>query len=271
MPYCRKCGAELDEIANFCPKCGTPVASSSTPQRTQPTRSTKMPISPWLIAGIAVLAVVLVVVLVAIPLLLGGLLPFGQAVGSGNLRTEQEAFSNFTNVELGSGFRFHIVRASSYSVAITTDDNLFNYIRVSKTGDTLSIGLAPNIGVQSTVLNAEISMPDIQMMQLSGGANGTATGFVMSHDFSAELSGGSILIMDGRADNLVAQCIGGSNLDLGDFSVQNARVDFSGGSQGTIDADGTISGSLSGGSRLFYVGNPTLEVNTSGGSSISRR
>jgi hypothetical protein len=27
MPYCRKCGAKLDETARFCPACGTPVAA----------------------------------------------------------------------------------------------------------------------------------------------------------------------------------------------------------------------------------------------------
>lgn len=30
MPYCRKCGAELDEEAKFCSSCGTPVAPRVT-------------------------------------------------------------------------------------------------------------------------------------------------------------------------------------------------------------------------------------------------
>lgn len=29
MPFCTKCGKELDATAAFCPKCGTPVAGSS--------------------------------------------------------------------------------------------------------------------------------------------------------------------------------------------------------------------------------------------------
>ncbi len=31
MPYCRKCGAKLDETARFCPVCGTPVAAVAAP------------------------------------------------------------------------------------------------------------------------------------------------------------------------------------------------------------------------------------------------
>jgi uncharacterized membrane protein YvbJ len=27
LPYCAKCGTELQEDANFCPKCGAPVGA----------------------------------------------------------------------------------------------------------------------------------------------------------------------------------------------------------------------------------------------------
>ncbi len=27
MPYCSKCGAEMDETAEFCPKCGAPAGA----------------------------------------------------------------------------------------------------------------------------------------------------------------------------------------------------------------------------------------------------
>ncbi|MDR1993053.1 MAG: zinc-ribbon domain-containing protein [Nitrososphaerota archaeon] len=43
MPYCRKCGAPLEEHIRFCPKCGTPVVIIRTasitpvPVRREPT------------------------------------------------------------------------------------------------------------------------------------------------------------------------------------------------------------------------------------------
>jgi hypothetical protein len=101
---------------------------------------------------------------------------------------------------------------------------------------------------------------------------GTVVGFVLSHDFRVELSGGSSLGMHGTANDLVAISSGGSSLDLSDFAVNNTQIEFSGGSQGTINLSGRLDANLSGGSRLFYIGNPTLgDINTSGGSTISPR
>ena len=76
--------------------------------------------------------------------------------------------------------------------------------------------------------------------------------------------------MEGEARDLVAECSGGSRLDLSNFAVDNAQIGFSGGSQGTVDVAGRLDANLSGGSKLSYLGSPTLgTINTSGGSSIS--
>jgi hypothetical protein len=271
MTYCRNCGAELEENSKFCSKCGTPVAMQ-TIERKEPIRRKRRSMSPWAISGIVVFAVIVVAALIFFSLLLGGLFPFSRVVGSGNLRTQEEALSDFAIVDVGSGFKVNITQADSYSVVITADDNLFDHIQVTKTDDTLSIGLDPGVSYQTSTLKATIAMPDLEELQFSGGVNGNATGFVMSHDFRAELSGGSILRMDGEANNLMVTCSGGSRLEFSEFVVNNANIGFSGGSQGTINLDGTLDADLSGGSSLLYIGNPTLgDINTSGGSSISPR
>ncbi len=240
-------------------------------ERKQVAGPARRSLSPVMIAGIVVLAVVVVAALIAVPLLLGGFLPLGRVVGSGTLRTQEEAVSDFNVVSVASGFRVEITNSSSYSVSITADDNLFTYIQVSKTGNTLTIRLTPGISVQSSALKAEITMPSLREIQFSGGTIGTAEEFVSTQNSRVELSGGSSLNMKGTANNLVALCSGGSSLDLSDFKVTNADVSFSGGSQGTISLSGVLNANLSGGSRLFYIGNPTLgQINTSGGSSYSR-
>ena len=56
MPYCWKCGAELDEDAKFCPTCGTPVGPPVTkPERR---RKERRPIST-----LGILAIVLIILL----------------------------------------------------------------------------------------------------------------------------------------------------------------------------------------------------------------
>ena len=270
MTYCRSCGTELDENTRFCPKCGTPVETQTIEKtdRAGPRRT----MSPLTIAGIVLLALVVVGAVIAIPLLLGGIFSFSRVVGSGNVETQEFYLSDFAIVEAGSGFKVQITRATSYKIEITADDNLFEYIQVTKTGDTLSIRLRPAMSYQTTALTAKISMPDLQKLTFSGGTHGTATGFALSHDLDVELSGGSNVEMMGEANDLSAACSGGSGLELANFTVNNARIEFSGGSHGTINLDGRLDANLSGGSKLYYIGNPTMgDISTSGGSTISQK
>jgi hypothetical protein len=69
---------------------------------------------------------------------------------------------------------------------------------------------------------------------------------------------------------MVADVSGASSLKLDDFTVGNANVDFSGASSGTINLDGRLDADLSGASRLWYIGEPTMgTIDTSGASTIS--
>ncbi len=227
--------------------------------------------SPFMIAGFALIAAVIVIALLA-AVFFSGLFPFGFIVGSGNLQTQEKSLSDFTIVNVHNGFQVEITKANTYSIEVTADDNVIQHVEVTKTENTLTIQLEPGFGYQSPTLRAKISMPDFEEAQLSGGSNIKASSFNLTHNFRAELSGGSVLEMDGGANDLVAECSGGSRLEFSDFAVDNVNVDFSGGSRGTINVNGRLDAQLSGGSQLFYIGNPTLgDIETSGGSNIVKK
>ncbi|MCW4000676.1 MAG: zinc ribbon domain-containing protein [Candidatus Bathyarchaeota archaeon] len=68
MPYCRRCGAQLQDYDRFCPKCGTPVitftkapAPPPVPQSTPQKRLLK---DPYVLAAIALVIIVVAAVLV---------------------------------------------------------------------------------------------------------------------------------------------------------------------------------------------------------------
>jgi uncharacterized RDD family membrane protein YckC len=44
MAYCSKCGAQIPEDAAFCPVCGTPTETVTTPQKPLPVQSTQPPL-----------------------------------------------------------------------------------------------------------------------------------------------------------------------------------------------------------------------------------
>jgi len=212
-------------------------------------------------------------------------------VGSEKLVTEDFNFSGFTRVEAHHGFQVELTKSSAFSIEITADDNVHEYIEVTKTGETLEIGLEWGRSYRSVTLRAKITMPDLYKLELSGGSRAGITGFSSSHDFSVELSGGSRVtgditaadadfdlsggsrvVLAGSADNLVVKGSGGSQLDLEAFSVDDADVNLSGGGRATVNVDGILDVDLSGGSRVIYVGEPTLgDIDLSGDSTVNRK
>jgi hypothetical protein len=228
--------------------------------------------------AVSVLTITLIIIIVvgsvvaglAAAILLGFWRPFDQIVGSGILDTEEMTFTDFTIVEVGWGFNVDIDQSDSYSISITADDNMFDYIETSKTGNTFKIGLKLGYSYQNTTLKARITMPDLYEVMFSGGVQGTIEGFTSSHDFTVSLSGGCHISIAGAANDLTISLSGGSHLTLSDFPVNDATVTMSGGSHATINLDGRLEGDLSGGSHLTYLGNPTtIDVNKSGGSTVN--
>jgi hypothetical protein len=275
MGYCRKCGNKLEENMAYCPKCGTPVAVPYHYENYRRYRGEYHDGS--VLGGLAIAAVVTVVTVgvIIFALIAVGLLPaisFG-TLGSGNLTSQDYAVNDFSGIEVVSGFNgltVVISQGAAYSVKVTVDDNLQQHVNVHKSGDTLMIRINA-ISVNTNGLKAEITMPELANVDFSGGVTGSALGFNLTNNLNVELSGGSSFTLTGSGADLQADCSGGSTLNFSNFTAHNAHINFSGGSQGTVNLDGTLDANLSLGSHLYYKGNATLgNINTSLGSSISQ-
>jgi hypothetical protein len=252
------------------------------------------------------LSVVLVVTILA------GLLTACAVVkGSGQLKTEDMDFSDFTRVEVGGAFEVEIVRSERFSVSITADDNLFDYIQVSKHGSTLKIGVRPAVVFRSATYRAEITMPQLLSLELSGATQGIVNGFEYAEDLDIEVSGASSLDLDGimagnmtfdisgasqvigevdgddvefdisgasivrlrgMAGDMELDLSGASNAELENFPVEDADVNLSGASRATVGVNGRLDINLSGASKLIYTGNPTIgNVDISGASTMQSK
>lgn len=211
---------------------------------------------------------------------------------SGNLKTEEMEFSDFTAVEVGWAFEVSITQSSSYSVIITADEQIFDNIEVTQTGNTLKIGLEPGTYPGGLFRKAEITMPELDKLILSGATRGTVEGFSTSNPFvlglsgasslemvnidvgdaEIEVSGASTLNARGTANDIVSLVSGASNVDLSNFPVTNVDITVSGASLATINLDGRLDAEVSGASTLQYIGDPTMgDINTSGGSTINKK
>ncbi len=64
--------------------------------------------------------------------------------------------------------------------------------------------------------------------------------------------------LEGSAGDLVVDASGASLAKLADFTVDNASVNLSGASNGTVNLGGRLDADLSGASSLGYIGEPTM-------------
>lgn len=267
MGYCWKCGNKIEDDMTYCPKCGASVKQVNQTSYVGDDKVVRT--VGFAIVGVLAAVAILIVALFAVGLLPGMQMPFG-TMGSGHATTEQINITDFTAVSASHGFNVAITQGSTYSVKVTTDDNLQQYVDVHKSGSTLYIGLKPGFGISTTQLKVEVTMPNLINLQLSGGSQATGQNLNLSGNLAVDFSGGSRATLTGQAVDLTVTCSGGSNVDLRDLQVQNARVDLSGGSQAKVNASGTLNVNLSGGSQLQYRGNPTMgSQDISGGSRIS--
>ncbi|MFC2032451.1 head GIN domain-containing protein [Chloroflexota bacterium] len=201
-----------------------------------------------------------------------------RVLGSGNLINKTYEFSDFTGVKAGNGFQVELIQSDIFSIEITVDDNVMEHVEINKSGSSLTIRAKGNRSFRSVTLKAEVTMPDIRKLELSGGAHANFTGFSSSNDLSINISGGSHLnslgtpgditvgdanfnlsggshvTLSGSAASLDINGSGGSHFNLEDFSVSNASIKLSGGSHATVDVNGTLDADISGGSRVSYVG-----------------
>jgi hypothetical protein len=215
----------------------------------------------------------------------------GIVIGSGNLETEQYAFANFTRVEISSAFEFEIKQSSSYSINVTADDNVIDHVQISQDGQTLKIRVGGVPSFRRVTLKASVTMPQLGGLTVSGASHGTVsnfnsaeavsiaisgasrvTGDITAGDIGFDVSGASTIELEGSADDMVTIVSGASLFSLDDFTVNNANVNISGASTGTINLDGRLDANVSGASTLLYVGDPVMgTINVSGASTLSKK
>jgi hypothetical protein len=213
--------------------------------------------------------------------------------GSGNLVTLEPTIQDFSRVEFSNAFQAEVTQGESYSVVITVDDNLEQYLEVSQDGDTLKVGLEKGLmlSLRNTTMQARITMPELTGVGGSGATQIGLAGFESGKDLAIDVSGASTVRGQIDAGDLFADISGASRLELtgqgqdgrivvsgasqanlSDFALQNVDVEASGASRAEVDASGRLDAEASGASTVLYSGDPTLgRIQTSGASNVRAR
>lgn len=210
--------------------------------------------------------------------------------GSGDIVSLDQDLSDFNKIDASHSFDISVSQGDGYAVVVRVDDNLEDELDVKVQGGTLHLDLARDIIVNNATLEADITMPSLDGLDLSGASSADITGFDSSDPFSARLSGSSSLsgdlvtgdlnldlsgssevALDGAGGDLEIDASGASDVKLPNYPVEDADLNLSGSSDVLINLSGTLDVDASGSSNVTYLGSPTLgDIRTSGSSSISR-
>ena len=144
-----------------------------------------------------VVIVVVIVVGVAVALILSS---------PGNLKTRSTPTAVSPALEVGSAFQVTINQGDTYSVKITAGERIFDRISVTQSEETLKIEVTPGMFFGTFDAKAEITMPALDSLTLSGATRGTADGFNTTDQFIDNHSGASSLDM--------------TNMELGDVDIE---------------------------------------------------
>lgn len=235
----------------------------------------------------------------------------GNAIeGSGNVTSIKKNFDGFKKIKIANACKANIGSDKNYHVEIRIDDNIAKYLIAKKDGDTLKISLESGRHYRDMTFEANVTLPDLRGLNLSGASSARISGFSSGRDFRCkvsgasalygkmntgkaffdlsgassasgtmntedaefELSGASHLTLRGEGKDIKIDASGASSLDLGDFVTGNCDVNLSGASRATVNMNGRLDGSMSGASKLSYYGTITLgDLSTSGASKLMRR
>ncbi len=208
--------------------------------------------------------------------------------GSGNPVTRDVAVADFSEIDAGSALKIDVTQGEVYAVAVTADDNVLDYVEVTKSGPTLRLSMKSG-SYANTSVRVAVTMPDITAVRFAGAAKATMVGF-KPRNLEVRLSGASqltgrvdggqldVIVADasnltlgGAADSLKVSASGASQVSLGDLSVNTAVVGLKEASNGTLNVKDRLDADLRSASNLYYVGNPSLGSITSVEASSLRR
>ncbi len=111
--------------------------------------------------------------------------------GSGDIISITKDYTDFHSVRASHSFNVTIKYSDDYSVRLEIDKNIEKYLIAEVEDGVLMLGLESGHSYSDITLEAEITMPDIKSLGLSGASRCRITDFKFDHQFRCRLSGSS--------------------------------------------------------------------------------
>jgi hypothetical protein len=188
--------------------------------------------------------------------------------GNGHVVTETRQVGDFSRVEADGAFTINW-SAGPAKLSITTDDNLFEYIRTDLSENRLRIEwVKPLKGTRGIKVN--ISSPTLSHATLNGAVQFTASNLSGS-EFYLDGNGATKATLDGNVNAMQGDLNGASRLNAEELTTRAMELSISGAGKANVNVTDVLKVSISGAGKVTYMGNPKVSRDITGAGSVSKK
>ena len=188
--------------------------------------------------------------------------------GNGHIVTETRQVGNFNRVEADGAFTINWTTGPA-KLSITTDDNLFEYIRTNLSEDRLRIEwIKPLKGTHG--IKVDVSSPSLTHATMNGAVKLTATN-LSGPEFYLEGNGATKATLSGNVNAMSGDLNGASKLDAEDLTTRAMELSISGAGKANVHVTEALKVSISGAGKVTYTGDPKVSRDISGAGRVSKK
>ncbi len=203
--------------------------------------------------------------------------------------TKSITIDSFEKIEISGNFKITLTPSEDNELAIEADENLHQYIDVFVRGNTLYILTDRRLNSRKGII-IDIPVMELRRITSSGVSTIESKGLIKSADLEIEisgagkldlnldvkevtldLSGATLVYLEGIAEKLDVDMSGAGSLSAGEFKVQDCMVNISGVGHVLVNVTGMLDAQVSGLGKVEYVGDPkSIRGDVSGIGKVSK-
>lgn len=189
-------------------------------------------------------------------------------LAAGSAQADTRNLAGFTKVEANAGTDVEVTVGAAFRVEVTGRDADRIITRI--VGDTLVVEPQRGFSWRGRQANIRVSMPSVDGLSASSGADLVATG-VNAQNLALDSSSGADLRVSGACATFNADASSGADIHAQNLRCENGNVDASSGGGARVFASGRLDVDASSGGSVVAYGNPGIgNIDLSSGGSLRR-
>jgi hypothetical protein len=189
---------------------------------------------------------------------------------SNNIVEESRDVSGFEEVELRGAGNLSIEQTGSESLTVEAEEDVLPRLKTEVVNDRLIIGPKPDTTIHTTApINYKLTVEALDALEVSGSGDVEAEG-IKTDRLAVTIGGAGKLMIGGEAEEQDIDISGSGAYWAEGLDSKVVKIGVSGSGSAIVNASEELDANVSGAGSVEYVGDPTVEQNTSVAGRVSK-